>query len=35
MSYLNRILKVNSKGINIIGDPKHRDLLLKEWGIFE
>ena len=35
VSYLNRILKVNSEGINIIGDPKHSDLLLKEWGIQE
>ena len=32
VSHLNRILKVNSEGINIIGDPKHSDLLLKEWG---
>ena len=35
VSYLNRILKVNSEGINIIGDPKHSDLLVKEWGIQE
>ena len=35
VSYLNRILKVNSEGINIIGDPKHSKSLLKEWGIQE
>ena len=35
VSYLSRILKVNSEGINIIGDPKHSDLLRKEWGIQE
>ena len=35
VSHRNRILKVNSEGINIIGDPKHSDLLLKEWGIQE
>ena len=35
VSHLNRILKVNSEGNNIIGDPKHSDLLQKEWGIQE
>ena len=35
VSYLNRILKVNLEGINIIGDPKHSDLPVKEWGIQE
>ena len=35
ISCLNRILKVNSEGINIIGAPKHSDLLLKEWGMQE
>ena len=34
-SYHSRILKVNSEGININGDPKHSDLLPKEEGIQE
>ena len=29
VSHPNRVLKVNSEGINIIGDPKHSDLLPK------
>ena len=32
-SYLNRTLRVTENGIEIIGDQKHSDILLKEWGL--
>ena len=32
-TYLNRKLKVNNSGVILTGDPKHSELLLKEWGI--
>ena len=34
-TYLNRILKITNEGIKIIGDPKHSQLLMKEWGMQE
>ena len=35
VTYLNRILKVTDEGIKITGDPKHSELLMKEWGMQE
>ena len=32
-TYLNRTLKVSEVGVEIIGDKKHSDILLREWGL--
>ena len=32
-TYLNRTLKVTEYGVEIIGDRKHSDILLREWGL--
>ena len=32
-TYLNRTLRVSERGVEIIGDKKHSDILLKEWGL--
>ena len=33
--YLNRILRVTDEGIEVVGDPKHSELLFKDWGVTE
>ena len=32
-TYLNRTLRVTEQGIEITGDKKHSDILMKEWGL--
>merc|ERR1711873_157228 len=32
-TYLNRTLRVTEHGVEITGDTKHSDILLKEWGL--
>ena len=32
-TYLNRTLRVTEHGVEITGDRKHADILLKEWGL--
>merc|ERR1712105_27404 len=34
-TYLNRTLKLSENGVEIIGDKKHSDILLREWGLQE
>ena len=34
-TYLNRTLKLSEEGVEIIGDKKHSDILLREWGLQE
>ena len=34
-TYLNRTLRVSQEGVEIIGDLKHSELLLREWGLQE
>ena len=34
-TYLNRTLRVSERGVEIIGDAKHSDILQKEWGLQE
>ena len=33
--YLNRVLRVTDEGVEIVGDPKHSELLFKDWGVTE
>ena len=32
-TYLNRTLRITESGVEITGDKKHSDILLKEWGL--